>query len=214
MNKPPFSVSKELDGWLLFWAYLEWNRSPGDWGKRLRQAETEVQGRLDLERLSSYPPVAEMRKLFRAAGTDPTRYRPASEALLRRVLKGDALPSIHPLVDLNNCLSLRIACPCCVMAEGSFAPPLIFRGGRPGEIYESLKGPFRLEDKPLLVDTLGPLDAPITGNVRVKIEENTTAAWLVSYLPGQAVELEQAGFALTDLADPASGIRVSRISGC
>jgi DNA/RNA-binding domain of Phe-tRNA-synthetase-like protein len=214
MAAPPFPVRKELDGWLLFWARLDWDGSPGDWEMRLRRVEADIRARLGLQGLSTFPPVADMRKLFRVAGTDPTRYRPASEALLRRVLKGDSVPSIHPLVDVNNCLSLRIACPCCVMARGSFTPPIVLRTGLSGEAYESLRGLFNLEGKPLLVDASGPLDTPITGNKRVKVEPWTTAAWLVAYLPAGAVSLQEAHSALTDLADPASGIRATGLGGC
>ena len=212
MQPPPFQVVKELDGWMLFWAHLGSKGSPGNWQTTLEEVAEEVRAALDLNSLSSFPPVAEMRRLFREAGTDPTRYRPASEALLRRVLKGDPLPTIHPLVDLNNCLSLLLAAPCCVMAEGTFIPPLSFRIGKAGEEYASLKGPFRLEGRPLLLDTEGPLDAPITGSARVKIRETTASAWLVAYLPAAAVTYEQAEAALIRLTGPPSGIRADMIS--
>jgi DNA/RNA-binding domain of Phe-tRNA-synthetase-like protein len=212
MQSPPFQVVKELDGWLLFWAHLESSGNPANWQATLEEVAAEVRATLDLNSLSSFPPVTEMRRLFREAGTDPTRYRPASEALLRRVLKGERLPAIHPLVDLNNCLSLLLASPCCVMAEGTFIPPLTFRIGKAGEEYASLKGPFRLEGRPLLLDTEGPLDAPITGSTRVKIRGTTTSAWLVAYLPGSTVTFEKAETTLIRLTGPASGIRAEMIS--
>jgi DNA/RNA-binding domain of Phe-tRNA-synthetase-like protein len=112
--------------------------------------------------------------------------------LLRRLLKGEELPAIHPLVDLNNCLSARLAVPCCVMEEGKIAPPFVFRVGTSGESYESLRGPFNLEAKPLLADAEGPCDAPISGNQRVKVAEVTKRAWLVAYLPAGLVAPEEA----------------------
>jgi DNA/RNA-binding domain of Phe-tRNA-synthetase-like protein len=148
---------------------------------------------MQLETLSAHPTVAALRKLFKAAGCDPTRYRPSSEALLRRLLKGEAMPTIHPLVDLNNCLSASLAVPCCVMAEEKVSPPFVFRAGKPGESYESLRGPFSLEGKPLLVDAQGPCDAPITGSQRVKVTPETQRAWLVAYLPAGVVASEAAG---------------------
>ncbi|NIN66149.1 MAG: hypothetical protein GTO63_15940, partial [Anaerolineae bacterium] len=84
----------------------------------------------------------------------------------RRILKGGAVPAINSLVDLNNCLSLELAVPCCVMAAESVASPYVLRTGRSGESYASLKGPFNLAGKPLLVDAEGPCDAPITGSER------------------------------------------------
>ncbi len=200
MQPPPFAVNLALEGWALFWASLEL-RPGGE--ERLadlrRQVVEEARRDRDVAGLATQPTVAALRRLFRAAGCDPTRYRPSSEALLRRLLKGSELPAIHPLVDLNNCLSARLAVPCCVMAEGSFAPPLELRAGRSGESYESLKGPFQLEGKPLLVDARGPCDAPITGSERVKVTTETTRAWLVAYLPAGVVAPQDAASELETL---------------
>ena len=163
---------------------------------------------MTLESLSGVPAVAALRRLFKAAGCDPSRYRPSSEALLRRILKGEELPAIHPLVDLNNCLSAELAVPCCVMAQGSFEPPMHFRSGRPGESYESLKGPFNLEGRPLLADARGPLDAPITGSQRAKVSADTEQAWLVAYLPREALSPELAEETLLRCVSEALVVRV------
>ena len=197
----PFPVRSELPGWELFWARLE--LLPGDAEDRMAALRHEVSelARASLEgiSLSSHETLSALRKLFRAAGTDPTRYRPSSEALLRRVLKGEDLPEIHPLVDLNNCLSVELAVPCCMMREESFGPPLVLRAGLPGESYESLRGPFNLEGKPLLLDAEGPLDTPITGSVRVKVLPETRNVWLVAYLPEGVVTREQCTSTLAEL---------------
>ena len=183
----------ELDGWALFMAELELAREGANQLRGLRQSVTaKVRETRNLETLSSDPTVAGLRRLFRAAGCDPTRYRPSSEALLRRLLKGSEMPEIHPLVDLNNCLSAELAVPCCVLAEGTFEPPYVMRAGQPGESYESLRGPFNLEGKPLLVDALGPCDAPITGSQRVKVTADTERAILVAYMPADVLRWEVA----------------------
>jgi len=164
-----------------------------------RTAGERARSEHDPESLSSHPTVAALRSLFRAAGCDPTRYRPSSEALLRRLLKGDELPAIHPLVDLNNALSVALAVPCCIVAEGSFTPPVVLRAGRAGETYESLRGPFNLEGKPLLADAAGPFGTPITDSQRVKVTEGTRRAWIVAYLPAGVVAPGAAEKALDDL---------------
>ena len=185
---PAFPVVVALPGWELFWAHLAPTGAAEPALATLRATVAEeARDRHDLESLAQDPTVGALRKLFKAAGTDPSRYRPSSEALLRRVLKGDELPAIGPLVDLNNCLSVRLAVPCCVMDETALAPPFELRAGRAGEAYESLRGPFELAGRPLLVDAKGPCDTPITGNVRVKVGRSTTAVWLVAYLPAGAV---------------------------
>ena len=203
MNMLPFSIRMGLDGWRLFWARLEVERdeTAALADLRHRVAERALERFTDTSRIGAHPTVAALRRLFRAAGCDPTRYRPASEALLRRLVKGNSLPEIHPLVDLNNCLSAELAVPCCVMVEGSFGERMTWRSGRQGESYESLRGPFNLENKPVLFDEEGPLDTPVTGNVRVKVEPDTTAAWLVAYMPASEIDLQTAWKCLGGLRD-------------
>jgi DNA/RNA-binding domain of Phe-tRNA-synthetase-like protein len=71
------------------------------------------------ERLSNmqegeFPEIKAWRKVFGKMGLKPTQYRCASESLLRRFRKEDALPSLHPLVDLCNAMSLASAIPIAV----------------------------------------------------------------------------------------------------
>ena len=209
MKQPPFEIEMRLDGWRLLWARLE-VKGASEAVLDARRGEVAARTRVRFTgtaEISSDPVVAALRRLFREAGCDPTRYRPASEALLRRLVKGGELPAIYPLVDLNNCLSAELAVPCCVMVEGSFKPPLVWRSGAAGEHYESLRGPFNLEGKPVLVDPDGPLDTPITGNVRVKVESDTASAWLVAYMPQSESDLDTARTVLDRLAE-ATGIEV------
>ena len=204
MDPLPFAVQFEIEGWRLFWAHLELQPGGSDQiSSAARRVAERVRTELQLDVLAAHATVAALRKLFRAAGCDPTRYRPSSEALLRRLLKGEEIPSIHPLVDLNNCLSAALAVPCCVMAEETVTPPFVWRAGRAGESYESLRGPFNLEGKPLLVDAQGPCDAPISGSQRVKVTPETKRAWLVAYLPAGVVEPETAELELRKLLDAA-----------
>ena len=210
MGNTPFDTDMQLEGWRLFWARLEVQDVNEETlaSRRTQVADTARQRFADTAAISGDPTVAALRKLFRAVGCDPTRYRPASEALLRRLVKGGELPEIYPLVDLNNCLSAELAVPCCVMVEGSFDGPLVWRSGVEGESYESLRGPFNLEGKPVLFDPNGPLDTPITGNVRVKVEADTKTAWLVAYMPASELDIETAGKTLDRLAD-GTGIHTS-----
>jgi DNA/RNA-binding domain of Phe-tRNA-synthetase-like protein len=200
MEAPPFPVTHELDGWDLLWVHLE--AAPGQeeaLAALRRKAGERARARFDPDALSSHPTVAAMRGLFRAAGCDPTRYRPSSEALLRRLLKDEELPAIHPFVDLNNVLSVELAVPCCIMAEGTIAPPIVLRAGRDGESYESLRGPFNLEGRPLLADAEGPFGTPITDSQRVKVTDGVERAWIVAYLPAGVVSPEEARRVLDDL---------------
>lgn len=189
---PSFPVISELPGWDLFWVRLEVLPGADEAMAALRREVSEAaRAALAVVEPTAHPTMAAIRRLFRAAGCDPTRYRPSSESLLRRVLKGEDLPPIHPLVDLNNCLSLDLLVPCSMMSEGTFTPPVTVRAGRPGESYESHRGPFHLEGKPLLADAEGPCAAAVTDSQRVKVRDETRAAWLAAWLPAGGVAPER-----------------------
>lgn len=212
----PFEVRHELPGWELLWVRLRLR--PGQDGPlaALRREVAEVaRANFEGDSLSSHPVVSGIRGLFRAAGCDPTRYRPSSEALLRRLLKGEELPAIHPFVDLNNCLSVELAVPCCASAEGTFTPPVTLRAGRPGETVQSLRGPFNLEGKPLLEDERGPFSTPITDSERVRVHEGTESAWIVVYLPQGKMAAADARARLDELLvkAPVAEVEEAGVSG-
>jgi DNA/RNA-binding domain of Phe-tRNA-synthetase-like protein len=212
METLPFEVRVELDGWGLFWAFLTVGKDQSGLADLRARVTAGVRERFpEPAAIAAHPPVAAMRKLFRGAGCDPTRYRPASEALLRRLVKGAELPPIHPLVDVNNCLSAELAVPCCVMKKGSLGSSLVFRAGDEDESYDSLRGPFNAAAKPLLVDEIGPIDTPITGSERVKVQPDTREAWLVAYLPKDVIPVDDALSALDAIAGEA-GVEIEHFS--
>ena len=67
--------------------------------------------RLGTTPLSQLPSLAAWRAAFRRFGVDPTQYRCAAEALLRRLTKSGAIPTVNALVDLGNLVSIRHALP-------------------------------------------------------------------------------------------------------
>jgi DNA/RNA-binding domain of Phe-tRNA-synthetase-like protein len=81
--------------------------SPEELVRMLRQEEAAVQERLNVDTLTAEPRLASWREAFRQLGYKPGDFRPSIEALLRRVLRGQELPSINALVDIGNIVSLR-----------------------------------------------------------------------------------------------------------
>lgn len=73
-----------------------------------------VRGRIGETPLSEIASLSAWRRVFRGFGVDPTQYRSAAEALLRRLTKQGELPSIGTLVDLANLVSIRHALPVAV----------------------------------------------------------------------------------------------------
>lgn len=81
--------------------------SPGPLVEMLRAAEAAVRERLALDSLTSHPRIASWREAFRSLGIKPNEFRSSFEAMARRVLREQELPSINALVDVGNVLSLR-----------------------------------------------------------------------------------------------------------
>ena len=73
--------------------------------------ELEVKRTTQMARSDKALSVDRARELYRRFGTDPTRMRPSSEALLRRLKKGEPLPRINSLVDVANALSVQLQVP-------------------------------------------------------------------------------------------------------
>ena len=81
--------------------------SPPELIKLLREAEAQLREQVNAETLITHPRIVSWREAFRSLGIKPSEYRPSLEAMARRVLNGNELPSINALVDIGNIISLR-----------------------------------------------------------------------------------------------------------
>lgn len=77
----------------------------------LRKEESNARQRFDLDHLSEDTRIAAWREAFRITGVKPGEFRPSIEGMLRRVLRGQEIPSINALVDIGNIISLRHVLP-------------------------------------------------------------------------------------------------------
>lgn len=89
--------------------------SPAALAATLREEAAVVRARIGQAPLSELPSLAAWRRAFRVFGVDPTQYRSAAEALLRRLVKQGDLPAINALVDLANLISIRHTLPVAVL---------------------------------------------------------------------------------------------------
>jgi DNA/RNA-binding domain of Phe-tRNA-synthetase-like protein len=130
------------------------------------------------------PGVAENRTMFHRLGVDPTKTRPSSEALLRRVLKGQDLPSIHPIVDVCNLASLEHQLSLGLYDRATLRGPVFARLGRKGEGYDGIrKARVNLEGRPLLADDEGAFGAPTSDSARTQVTDATNALLVIVYRP-------------------------------
>ncbi|NDU72268.1 hypothetical protein GWI34_06470 [Actinomadura sp. DSM 109109] len=86
------------------------------------------------------PQIQAWRRAFSKMGLKPTRYRCASESLLRRFRKEGALPRIHPLVDLCNAVSIAYAIPVAALDVARISGDLEVRRAAGDEDYSTLAG--------------------------------------------------------------------------
>lgn len=85
--------------------------------------------------LSELPTLAGWRAAFRLFGVDPTKYRSAAEALLRRLTKKGDIPIINTLVDLSNLVSIRYALPVAAFDARALHCPVTVRFASGGETF-------------------------------------------------------------------------------
>jgi DNA/RNA-binding domain of Phe-tRNA-synthetase-like protein len=130
------------------------------------------------------PGAADARTLYKALGLDPTKTRPSSEALLRRVLKGEALYRVNTLVDAMNLCSLRAQLPFGLYDQGRVEPPVVLRKGAPGESYEGIrKAAVNVDGRPVLADARGAFGNPTSDSARTMVTLETRAALVTVYAP-------------------------------
>ena len=127
---------------------------------------------------------AAVRTMYKRVGIDPTKTRPSSEALLRRVKKGDELPRINSLVDIINWCSLESQLPFGLYDLDKISGSVEIRLGRPGEEYAGIrKDVVHVAGRLTLADASGPFGNPTSDSARTMVTPETTSALVVIFAP-------------------------------
>jgi DNA/RNA-binding domain of Phe-tRNA-synthetase-like protein len=167
-----------------------------------------VRDGFSVESLAEHAPVRAVREMFRRWGLDPSKYRPSSEALMRRVVQGKGLYRVSNIVDIGNVGSIETGWPFGCYDRGKLTPPIVFRHGASGEKYEGIgKRVWHLEGRPVLADANGPFGSPISDSTRSMITEEANKVLVVIYAPSSAAD-SSLGNALDRL-----GERLGRFGG-
>ena len=103
-----------------------------------RQEQQATLARLGDTPLSNVPSLAAWRRVFSAFGVEPTKYRNAAEALLRRLTKQGDIPTISLLVDLGNLVSIRYGLPLAVFDRRHTSGPITVRFAHGDERFTDL----------------------------------------------------------------------------
>jgi DNA/RNA-binding domain of Phe-tRNA-synthetase-like protein len=139
----------------------------------------------------AHPPeqITAVRTMYKRVGLDPTKTRPSSEALLRRVRKGDSLPRINSMVDVCNWCSFEFQLPYGLYDAARIEGAVELRLGREGESYAGIrKDDVHVGGRIALADAQGPFGNPTSDSARTMVTTATRRALLVVFAP---VELER-----------------------
>jgi DNA/RNA-binding domain of Phe-tRNA-synthetase-like protein len=153
--------------------------------------------------------VTAVRTMYKRVGLDPTKTRPSSEALLRRVRKGDTLPRINSMVDVCNWCSLEFQLPYGLYDAARIEGDVELRLGTEGESYAGIrKDDVHVSGRITLADRVGPFGNPTSDSARTMVTTGTTRALLVVFAPRDVDQRR-----LTQVLDTTSA-RMTEFTGC
>lgn len=143
--------------------------------EEIRQLCEEYKQRFDTVNIKEMPSIAATRRVYKACGKDPSRYRPAAEALIRRVVQGKELYQRDTLVDLVNLASIAFGYSIGGFDADKFVGNTLTLGiGREGEPYEGIgRGLINIHGLPVYRDALGGVGTPTSDHERTKMTLDT-----------------------------------------
>ncbi len=155
--------------------------------------ELEVARAMQASRSGDVADVGRARALYRQFGTDPTKVRPSSEALLRRLKKGDPFPRVNSLVDVANAMSVQLQVPVGLYdLEKIRGDELVLRLGTEGEKYTGIgKEQVNVAGRICIADAEGPCGNPSADSARTMISTATERAAWIYFLPVTDEEVDR-----------------------
>ncbi len=128
--------------------------------------------------------VSHVRRMYRRIGWEPTRYRPSSEALVRRLLNGKGLYRINNLVDYGNLISARFHLPMGLYDTSKLKGQIRMDVGKEDETYQGISNPeIHANGKLILRDDQGIFGNPTADSLRTSITDSTKSVLAVFFCP-------------------------------
>jgi len=173
-----------------------------------------VRERYTLEQVKDEPLFRAYRDFFWRVGVDPTKTRPASEALVRRILAGKMLPTINTAVYAYNLASIRTGIPIAAFDADTLGGDLSMRFAEEGEEFLGIgmATPVMLHKNQVILTDKGEIVAvyPYRDSDTTKITLATKRVHIVACgVPGVEREKVRSAYelAVAHLQEYASGTR-------
>ncbi len=138
------------------------------------------------------PGIAATRAAYKALGKEPNRYRPSSEALCRRFIKGMELYRIDALVDIINLISVRSGYSIGGFDADKIAGDTLLLGvGRENEPFEAIgRGLLNIASLPVYRDEVGGVGTPTSDNERTKLDLSTRRLLMCINIYGEEMSID------------------------
>ncbi len=168
----------------------------------IKETEARIAGQYTTESLKQHPSIAATRTAYRTFGKDPSRYRPSSEQLIRRILQGKGLYQIDTLVDIGNLVSILTGYSIGVIDADKVVGDEVTLGiGEEGEPYEGIgRGVLNIAQMPVYRDSVGAFASPTSDSTRTMVRENTSHVFvIVNGYDGDEAHIRETAQLVTDL---------------
>ncbi len=158
----------------------------------LERLSQRVHDSYEMAMVNKRPAIAATRQAYKTFGKEPNRYRPSSEALCRRMVKGLELYRTLTIIDLINMVSVASG-----HSIGGFdgdkidGDTLTLGVGREGEPYEAIgRGQLNIAGMPVWRDKIGGVGTPTSDNDRTKLSEQTKHLVMIVNIYGDEMDLD------------------------
>lgn len=143
--------------------------------------QLEVAKAYNLEVLPKLPRILAVRNMYKKLDFDPSRYRPASEALVRRVLQKKDLYYVNSAVDVNNYCSIKYLLPFGLYDSDQIMGDVTYRRASEGSYINIAGNEVSTDNKPFLTDDLGVFGNPTSDSRRTAVTLATRNLLAVVY---------------------------------
>ncbi len=151
----------------------------------------QVRSSVEDKEWSEIPGIRGSRAAYKAFGRNPGRYRVSSEALIRRVRRGDELYHINSVVDVNNLISVKSGLSVGSYDLGHVHGAIKLRKAEKGEGYTGIGKDFLdMENMLVLADDGGIFGSSMSDSTRAMVTENAEDILGVIYCFEKNIDLD------------------------
>lgn len=191
INDSLFTTNDQLKIGIIHYTKIVVSESPQMIKGRTQLYQENLYLELQENPVTERPGIAEWRKVWKAFGADPNRYRHSAESLMRRIAKQNYLSPVHSAVDLNNFFSLQYEIPIGIYDEEKLEGNIEILLGDENTGYEGLNGRYNsLKNILYSKDEKGAFGSPFVDSARTAVTEQTRNAIQIFYLRPSLDETE------------------------